>query len=128
LICILIFKISHHHILAEKGRLPIIDEPIKRIDTVNELFEYFGYAIEHELDNEISIRRNDSEQILKIPKQIFTDFCLKWSQVDDGDDILGANNTKKKREANNKSAKSMAASNHGRNAIAGSSKCFTFNL
>ena len=91
------------------------------------LFDYFGYEIEHDLDNELSIKKNESEQILKIPKHIFNDFWQKWSQTDQNDPLSsgnshlngfgGANGMNK-----NSLAKSMKTANNDGNIIADSSK------
>lgn len=60
-------------IAIEKPNITI-NEPIKQIFTIDELFEFFGFKIDSESNEELSLKQYSSDQILKIPKQIFSDF------------------------------------------------------
>jgi len=60
--------------IESSDELPTITEPIKRINSFIELFDYFGYKVEEDLPDEISLKQCASEHILKVPKQIFAEF------------------------------------------------------
>ena len=54
--------------------MPIISEPITRIHSVNELFQFFGFEFEKQSNEEVSAKNPVSEQILRIPKEVFSEF------------------------------------------------------
>ena len=55
-------------------KMPIISEPITRIHSVNELFQFFGFELEKQSNEEVSAKNPVSEQILRIPKEVFSEF------------------------------------------------------
>lgn len=54
----------------------------KPIETIGDLLQIFGGKIEEELDNELHIRVPNSDNVVKVPKNIFTGLCAKCSQVE----------------------------------------------
>ena len=71
-----IFGINFNQIYLETPlkKMPIISEPITRIHSVNELFQFFGFEFEKQSNEEVSAKNPVSEQILRIPKEVFSEF------------------------------------------------------